>query len=200
MQALLLIFTTTESKLQNPIPWMEVSMAWLPRVTCSSGFDWTHEQQASALRYLSLSSIESFWQVLFSGGITFGQVRETYWHTFFLVWRDHSFSLPKGESSQGERQGRKSEFYRDYGHLSMHYEVKGKEFSWCWWEDIVVKQSNSTRTFCVQKQTMYEIGLQIWPVIWYDLIRNTVYIYIYISICIYIYIYRWKQVVYYNVL
>lgn len=95
----------------------------------------------------------------------------------FLVWRDQSFSLPKGEFSQGERQGRKSEFYRDYGHLSMHYEVKGKEFSWCWWEDIVVKQWNST--FCVQKQAIYEIGLAIWPVIWYDLIRNTVYICIY---------------------
>ena len=92
----------------------------------------------------------------------------------FLVWRDQSFSLPKGEFSQGERQGRKSEFYRDYGHLSMHYEVKGKEFFWCWWEDIVVKQWNST--FCVQKQAMYEIGIEIWPVIWYDLIRNTVYI------------------------
>lgn len=35
-------------------------MARLPRVTCSSGFDWTHEQQASALRYLSLSSMWIF--------------------------------------------------------------------------------------------------------------------------------------------
>ena len=83
-------FFARESKLPHS---MEVSNdATSGRVTCNSGFDWTHEQQASALRYLRLSSIEeSFWQVPSSGD------------TFFFLTKSvrHCFNFFKLEGIQG---------------------------------------------------------------------------------------------------
>jgi len=188
MQALLLIFITTESKLQNPIPWMEVSMAWLPRVTCSSGFDWTHEQQASALRYLSLSSIW-IWQVPFSGGILDKCVRHI----------DTHFSSMK-----------RSKFFSTEGRVFPRWTARPqKRILPGLWSPLYALWGEGERIllvlvggYCCETMKFYILcskASNLWDwtrnltcdLIWFDQ-KHCIYLYIYM--------YRCLQVMYYNVL
>lgn len=161
-------------------------MARLPRLTCSSGFDWTHEQQAPALRYLSLSSMW-IWQVPFCVGILDKCVRHI----------DTHFSSMKG-----------SKFFSTEGRVFPRWTARPQKrilpglwppLHALWGEGerilLVLVGGSCCETMkhyilCSKASNVWD-WTQISPcdLIWFDPKH-----------CLYLYIYRCLQVMYYNVL